>query len=204
MIINGLDKEVNIKIVYFGPALSGKTTSLKALFNHFGKKDEVFSIENTIGRTLFFDYGIILFQNSDWKLKIHTYSTTGQDFYLVTRPVTLSGIDGLIFVADSQKSVYERNIISWNELNTYYNEEFIHMPKIVAFNKQDLTEKFNTLMFLNEINYRSYENIDLKYTSALNGEGILDSFEEVLALVFKALYGSVLLPNIKHFIIRNR
>ncbi|MHA1468894.1 MAG: GTP-binding protein, partial [Promethearchaeota archaeon] len=151
MIINGLDKTVQIKIVYFGPALSGKTTSLKALFNHFGKKDEVFSIENTMGRTLFFDYGIISFQNSEWKLKIHTYSTTGQDFYLVTRPVTLRGIDGLIFVADSQKSVYERNIASWNELNTYYSEEFIHMPKILAFNKQDLTEKFNTLTFLNEI-----------------------------------------------------
>ncbi len=204
MIINGLEKEINIKIVYFGPALSGKTTSLKALFNHFGKKDEVFSIENTMGRTLFFDYGIISFQNSEWKLKIHTYSTTGQDFYLVTRPVTLRGIDGLIFVADSQKSVYERNIASWNELNSYYSEEFIHMPKILAFNKQDLTEKFNTLTFLNEINYNTYENIDIKYTIALNGEGILDSFEEVLALVFKTLYGSVLAPNIENHLIRNR
>jgi len=204
MIINGLDKEINIKIVYFGPALSGKTTSLKALFNHFGKKDEVFSIENTMGRTLFFDYGIISFQNSEWKLKIHTYSTTGQDFYLVTRPVTLKGIDGLIFVADSQKIAYERNIASWNELHTYFNEEFIHMPKIVAFNKQDLTEKFNTLTFLNEIKYSIYENIDIKYTIALNSEGILDSFEEVLALVFKALYGSVLAPNIENHLIRSR
>ena len=204
MIINGLEKEINIKIVYFGPALSGKTTSLKALFNHFGKKDEVFSIENTMGRTLFFDYGIISFQNSEWKLKIHTYSTTGQDFYLVTRPVTLRGIDGLIFVADSQKSVYERNIASWNELNSYYSEEFIHMPKILAFNKQDLTEKFNTLTFLNEINYNTYENINIKYTIALNGEGILDSFEEVLALVFKTLYGSVLAPNIENHLIRSR
>lgn len=204
MIINGLDKTVQIKIVYFGPALSGKTTSLKALFNHFGKKDEVFSIENTMGRTLFFDFGIISFQNSEWKLKIHTYSTTGQDFYLVTRPVTLRGIDGLIFVADSQKSVYERNIASWNEVHTYFSEEFIHMPKIVAFNKQDLTEKFNTLTFLNEINYKSYENIDIKYTIALNGEGILDSFEELLALIFKTLYGSVLAPNIENHLIRSR
>ncbi|MHA1526344.1 MAG: GTPase domain-containing protein, partial [Promethearchaeota archaeon] len=183
---------------------SGKTTSLKALFNHFGKKNEVFSIENTMGRTLFFDYGIISFQNSEWKLKIHTYSTTGQDFYLVTRPVTLRGIDGLIFVADSQKSVYERNIASWNEVHTYFNEEFIHMPKILAFNKQDLTEKFNTLTFLNEIKYNIYENIDIKYTIALNGEGILDSFEELLALVFKALYGSVLAPNIENHLIRSR
>jgi signal recognition particle receptor subunit beta len=153
---------------------------------------------------LFFDYGIISFQNSEWKLKIHTYSTTGQDFYLVTRPVTLRGIDGLIFVADSQKSVYERNIASWNELRTYFNEEFIPMPKIVAFNKQDLTEKFNTLTFLNEIKYNLYKNIDIKYTIALNGEGILESFEELLALVFKALYGSVLAPNIENHLIRSR
>ena len=69
---------------------------------------------------------------------------------------------------------------------------------------ESLTEKFNTLTFLNEIKYNLYENIDIKYTIALNGEGILDSFEELLALVFKALYGSVLAPNIENHLIRSR
>ena len=100
MIINALEKSVNIKVVYYGPALSGKTTSLKSLFNHFGKIHEVESIENSVNRTLFFDYGTLVFQNKEWELKIHVYSTTGQDFYIITRPVTLQSIDVIIFVAD--------------------------------------------------------------------------------------------------------
>lgn len=188
MIIDQLTNTIQLKIVYYGPALSGKTTSLKALFNHFGKKDQVQSIESTLKRTLFFDYGAISFQNQDWILKIHIYSTTGQDFYIVTRPVTLRAIDGIIFVADSQKIAYERDLISWNELCTYFEDSIINLPKVVAFNKQDLMDKFDPSQFLQEINYFNFKNIDIKKTIALNGEGILDSFEEILSLVFKNLY----------------
>ncbi|TFG15107.1 MAG: hypothetical protein EU535_02295 [Promethearchaeota archaeon] len=194
MIIDALEKIIQIKIVYFGPAMSGKTTSLKALFNHFGRKKEISSIESTIGRTLFLDYGTINFQNDNWKLKIHVYSTTGQDFYIVTRPITLRAVDGLIFVADSQKKAYERNLISWNELNSYFGDGLIKMPKVIAFNKQDLAEKFSTILFLNDINFdilSPYSKITK--TIALNGEGILESFEKILSLVFKELYGSQLL-----------
>lgn len=188
MIIDQLTNTIQLKIVYYGPALSGKTTSLKALFNHFGKKDQVQSIESTLKRTLFFDYGAISFQNQDWILKIHIYSTTGQDFYIVTRPVTLRAIDGIIFVADSQKIAYERDLISWKELCTYFEDSIINLPKVVAFNKQDLMDKFDPSQFLQEINYFNFKNIDIKKTIALNGEGILDSFEEILSLVFKNLY----------------
>ncbi|TFG08686.1 MAG: hypothetical protein EU539_01735 [Promethearchaeota archaeon] len=191
MIIDALDKTVQLKIVYFGPALSGKTTSLKALFNHFGKKEEVESVESSVGRTLFFDYGMINFQNESWKLKIHVYSTTGQDFYVVTRPITLSAMDGIIFVADSQKSAYERNIISWHELNSYFDQYLTKMPKVISLNKQDLPDKFSIAIFLKEINFdviSPYTKVTK--TIALNGEGILESFEKILALIFKNLYGS--------------
>ncbi|MCJ7647702.1 MAG: hypothetical protein MUP85_03725, partial [Candidatus Lokiarchaeota archaeon] len=79
------------------------------MFNHFGKQDELCSIESTVRRTLFFDYGIISFQNEEWMLKLNLYSCTGQDFYIVTRPITLRGVDGVIFVADSQISAFDRN-----------------------------------------------------------------------------------------------
>ena len=196
MIIDSLDKIIQLKIVYFGPALSGKTTSLKSLFNHFGKKDNVKSIESTVNRTLFFDYGTISFQNEKWKLKLHIYSTTGQDFYIVTRPITLRAVDGLIFVADSQRSAYERNLISWNELDTYFENSLKNLPKIIAFNKQDLPDKFSHATFLEKIDYNKYENIDIEFTIALNGEGILSSFENILRLIFKDLYKSKLIASL--------
>jgi len=155
MIIDQLTQSIQLKVCYFGPALSGKTSSIKALFNHFGKKDRVLSIDSSIRRTLFFDYGTISFQNQQWNLKIHIYSTTGQDFYIITRPVTLQAIDGIIFVADSQQEVYYRNLTSWNELCNYFEDVIITLPKVIAFNKQDLPDNlvqrsfWKTLITLN-------------------------------------------------------
>ncbi len=196
MIIDALEKQIQIKIVYYGPALSGKTTSLKSLFNHFGKKNEVLSIESSVGRTLFFDYGLISFQREHWNLRIHIYSTTGQDFYIVTRPMTLKAVDGIIFVADSQKNAFPRNVISWSELDTFFDNALIHLPKVISMNKQDLPQKFITAFFLKDINYNKYSNVKVRKTIALNGEGILDSFEDVLSLIFKDLYGRTLIPNL--------
>jgi len=182
--------------VYFGPALSGKTTSLMALFNHFGTKNEVLSIENTLNRTLFFDFGSISFQNDTWKLKFHIYSTTGQDFYIITRPITLKAVDGVIFVVDSQRSAYDRDLVSWNELETYFGDLLVKLPKIIAFNKQDMPNKFNYTEFLEKINYEKFNNLDIKFTIAVNGEGVLDSFEEIIRLIFKELYKSELIETI--------
>jgi signal recognition particle receptor subunit beta len=194
MIIDRLSQTIQIKICYFGPALSGKTTSIRNLFDHFGKKDRLLSIESSIRRTLFFDYGTISFENQQWLLKIHLYSTTGQDFYLVTRPITLKAIDGIIFVVDSQRSTYYRNLTSWNELCNYFDNALITLPKIIAFNKQDVPDKFKRSEFLDHINYFKYKNIECKNTIALNGEGILDSFEQILSLVFKNLYNEQPVP----------
>ena len=188
MIVDHVDKTISIKIVYFGPALSGKTTSIKTLFSLFGKEEEICSIESTVNRTLFFDYGIVTFQNQDWKIKIHIYTTTGQDFYIITRLITLHAVDGIIFVLDSQKEVYERNITSWKELHSYFSECFEDVPIIIAFNKQDLTLKFNPEDFLHDINAQRYKNIDSRYTSAKLGEGILDCFENVLQLILNKYY----------------
>ncbi|MFW9941352.1 MAG: ATP/GTP-binding protein [Candidatus Thorarchaeota archaeon] len=185
MIIDHVDRTISIKIVYFGPALSGKTTSIKGLFSLFGKDKEICSIESTVDRTLFFDYGTVSFENEDWKLKIHIYTTTGQDFYLITRLTTLRAVDGIIFVIDSQKEVYERNLISWKELFSYFTETIEDIPILIAFNKQDLELKFNPDDFLKEIDYNKYNNIDSRYTSAIKGEGVLECFEEILRLVLK-------------------
>jgi len=196
LIIDHLAKKISIKIVYFGPAMSGKTTSIKALFFEFGKEEEVCSIESTIERTLFFDYGTVTFQNQEWKLKIHIYTTTGQDFYFVTRPITLRAVDGVIFVIDSHEDVYDRNLISWNELIGYFKESIDNLPIIIAFNKQDLEYKFNSIDFLKEIRFQKYKNIDSRYTSALKGEGIMECFEDILRQVLKKYYDHKLISAI--------
>ena len=188
MIIDQLSKIIEIKICYFGPALSGKTTSIKSLFNHFGKKEDILSIESSVKRTLFFDYGTISFKNQQWMLKLHIYSTTGQDFYLITRPITLQAVDGIIFVVDSHRGAYYRNLTSWNELCSYFNDSIVDLPKIIAFNKQDLPSKFSQAEFLNNINFFKYKNIECKNTIALNGEGILNSFEIIVSLIFNTVY----------------
>lgn len=185
MIINALEKSVQIKIVYFGPALSGKTASLKYLFDHFGLKEQVRSIESTEGKTLFYDYGVLNFEGSEWKLKIHAYSTTGQSFYRITRPVTIKAADALIFVIDSQKSSYEQNLASWDELLSYYGKELEKIPIALAFNKQDVFDKFEISSFLHEIKSKNFTNIIVTKTIALNGEGILSTFEKILCNVFK-------------------
>ncbi|MFX0021019.1 MAG: ATP/GTP-binding protein [Candidatus Hermodarchaeota archaeon] len=190
MIIDHSQKTISIKIVYFGPALSGKTTSIKALFSQFGKEKEIYSIESTMNRTLFFDYGTVTFENEEWGLKIHIYTTTGQDFYFVTRPITLRAVDGVIFVLDSNIDVFERDLASWQELISYFNNNIDDLPIIIAFNKQDLPEeiKFNPIDFLNTIRYHKYKNIDTRYTSALRGEGILNCFEDILRLILRKYY----------------
>ena len=197
MIIDHLTKTIQFKIVYFGPALSGKTTSIKSLFEHFGKKEQLTSIESTVRRTLFFDYGVISFQNEEWKLKINLYSCTGQDFYIVTRPITLRGVDGIIFIADSQEIAWERNLISWNELKTYFHDTIEKLPIVMAFNKQDLPDKFSPESFLKKIDYHLYQNKEVRYTIALNGENVLNCFEDILRLILMKYNKSIIFPIIK-------
>ncbi|GAG87475.1 unnamed protein product, partial [marine sediment metagenome] len=72
------------------------------------------SIDSTIGRTLFFDFGVLQFEGAEWSLKFLIYSATGQDFYASTRPATLNGVDGIIFVVDSRTQCLQHNIRSWN------------------------------------------------------------------------------------------
>jgi len=190
LIVNHVDKTISIKIVYFGPAFSGKTTTIKALFSIFGKAEEICSIESTVNRTLYFDYGTVTFENQEWKLKLHIYTTTGQDFYLITRLTTLRAVDGIIFVADSQKDVYERNLVSWKELYSYFSDYIEDIPIMIAFNKQDLhfDLKFNTEDFLRDVVVKKSKKINSRNTSATMGEGILECFEDVLQLVLTKYY----------------
>ena len=189
MIFDWENKVIQVKIVYYGPAMSGKTTSLKYLFSHFGKLKELDSIENTVGRTLFFDFGVLKFKGSQWGLKFLIYSATGQDFYASTRPATLNGVDGIIFVADSQFEYLEHNLRSWNELKTLFGLEIYNLPLVIALNKCDIEydKRLEKTKFMEYIEFEKYKFLSIINTIAINGKGIMDSFKEIIGFLFPQL-----------------
>lgn len=186
MIYNYDDKTLQVKIVYYGPAMSGKTTSIKSLFSYFNKENSIKSIDSSIGRTLFFDFGVLEFNGSEWGLKFLIYSATGQDFYASTRPATLKGVDGIIFIVDSQVEYLEHNIRSWNELKNLFGSDIFNIPIVISLNKYDLSDikKLNREDFLSRIDASKFKRLTLKKTAALNGAGVLDSFNQVIKFIF--------------------
>jgi signal recognition particle receptor subunit beta len=183
------NKILQIKIVYYGPAMSGKTTSIKYLFSHFDKENLLESIDNSVGRTLFFDFGVLQFKGAEWGLKLLIFSATGQDFYASTRPATLNGVDGIIFVVDSQIGYLEHNMRSWNELKTLFGNEIYNIPVVIALNKHDLenVKKIHEINFLNYINGNKFKSLLIKKTVAINGEGVLDSFYQLIKFILPQL-----------------
>lgn len=139
MLIDWSKQMIQTKIVYYGPAMSGKTTSIRALFNRLNILSRLESIETTSGRTLFFDYGPVEIKHGDWILQIHIWSATGQDYYAETRSTVLAGTDGIVFVADSNPQLLTENIRCWNELQEFFGEKLMsEIPLVFALNKRDI------------------------------------------------------------------
>ncbi|MGY5852058.1 MAG: ADP-ribosylation factor-like protein [Candidatus Thorarchaeota archaeon] len=139
MIIDYGNRTLGLKIVFFGPAMSGKTTAIRWLFASLDYADKLTSIENTVGRTMFCDFGTIPFSmGNDWTINAHVWSATGQDFYRSTREVVLVGSDGVVFIVDSQEELLDENLASWNELMSMLSEQDRPLPIVVCLNKQDL------------------------------------------------------------------
>ena len=189
MIYDYENKTLQIKIVYYGPAMSGKTTSIKNLFSFFNREDTLNSIDSTVGRTLLFDFGVLQFEGAEWSLKFLIYSATGQDFYASTRPSTLNGVDGIIFVVDSRAQCLQHNIRSWNELKTMFREDFYNLPLVISLNKCDCeeTQKIIDHEFLKWINLNLFKHLSVNKTVAIEGKGILDSFNRVITFIFPQL-----------------
>jgi len=182
-------KNLQVKIVYYGPAMSGKTTSIKKLFSYFNKEESLNSIDSTVGRTLLFDFGVLQFKGAEWSLKFLIYSATGQDFYASTRPATLNGVDGLIFVVDSRAQCLQHNLRSWNELKTMFKNELYNLPIVISLNKYDIEDpqKLNEYEFLSKINFNMFKFISINKTIAIEGKGVLDSFNRVITFIFPQL-----------------
>jgi signal recognition particle receptor subunit beta len=179
MLIDWANKTIQTKIVYYGPAMSGKTTSIRSLFSQNSQADKLESIETTTGRTLFFDYGALDVKRGAWTLRVFVWSATGQDYYAETRSTVLAGTDGVIFVADSQPHLLEDNIRSFRELESYFGDKLGETPAlIIAINKFDLPVTISREQLLKGLGL--HNGVQVFSTIAPSGWNIDDAFSAIV------------------------
>jgi signal recognition particle receptor subunit beta len=143
-LINYSSREINVKIVYYGPGLCGKTTNLQYIYNRTNPdaKGKMISLATETERTLFFDFlPLSLGEIRGFKTRFHLYTVPGQVYYNATRKLVLRGTDGLVFVADSQAEKMDENIESLSNLKENleeYGYNISEMPIVIQYNKRDL------------------------------------------------------------------
>ncbi len=181
-------KEVAIKIVYYGPGLCGKTTTLQYIYNTLPQdnKGKMISLATETDRTLFFDFlPIQLGKLKGLETKIQLYTVPGQVFYNQTRKLVLKGVDGIVFVADSQQGMLEANKESLQNLMS--NLESLGMnlkdiPHVFQYNKRDLPNLIDVETLNKELNIY---NVPYFETSAITGEGVIETLREIVRLTLK-------------------
>ena len=188
--INYMAREINCKIVYYGPGLCGKTTNLQYIYKRTNPeaKGKMISLATETERTLFFDFlPLSLGEIRGFKTRFHLYTVPGQVFYDASRKLILKGVDGVIFVADSQLERLEANQESLDNLRTNLAEHGYSLDKIpyvIQYNKRDLpnaltVEELRGL--LNPIGVPEYE------ASARDGAGVFETLKAVSKLVLTEL-----------------
>lgn len=188
--INYMAREINCKIVYYGPGLCGKTTNLQYIYNRTNPsaKGKMISLATETERTLFFDFlPLELGQIRGFKTRFHLYTVPGQVFYDASRKLILKGVDGIIFVADSQIERLEANQESVENLRTNLLEQGYDpdaIPYVVQYNKRDLPNCVETSELRALLNPRNVPDFEAR---ARTGEGVFDTLKAVSKLVLTEL-----------------
>jgi signal recognition particle receptor subunit beta len=184
--VNYNNKEITVKIVYYGPALSGKTTCLKYIYDsgEYRKKGKLITLDTDGDRTLFFDFlPIEIGKLGDYAIKIQLYTVPGQVAYNTTRKLVLQGSDGIVFVADSQVVMREQNIDSFQNLRDNLKANNIPLeetPLIFHYNKRDLKETLPTDLLNKDLNP---ENKAFFPTVGTTGENVLEGLHAIMKMV---------------------
>jgi signal recognition particle receptor subunit beta len=190
--INYASREINCKLVYYGPGLGGKTTNLEFVYNKVapGSRGKMISLATETERTLFFDFLPVDLGNiRGFKVKFHLYTVPGQVYYNATRKLVLQGSDGVVFVADSQVRQLDENIESLQNLQANILEQGIDirtLPLVLQYNKQDLPPELvlNQAELDDALNFRGAPSIA---ADALTGRGVFETLKAVTGLVLKKL-----------------
>ncbi len=188
---NWATMQMAAKIVYYGPGLCGKTSNLSYIYAKTtpNSRGEMVSLETESDRTLFFDLlPIEVGTIGGFKTRLQLYTVPGQVFYNTTRKLVLKGVDGLVFVADSQRPMREANIESFSSLVDNIEDlglEMADLPLVLQYNKRDL----KNILTVDELNADLNSNSWYPHheASAINGNGVFETLKEITKLTLKKL-----------------
>ncbi len=191
-LINYASRIINLKIVYYGPGLCGKTTNLQYIYDKTNqeRKGSLVSLATEADRTLFFDFlPIEVAKINGFETKLHLYTVPGQVFYNASRKLILKEVDGIVFVADVQEPRYDANLESMDNLVdnlAEYGYNIKDIPTVVQYNKMDLPN----IIDLKELNAElNPYHFPVFKASAASGEGVFETLKGVAKLVVKKLQG---------------
>ncbi len=194
-IFNLKKREIECKIVYYGPGRCGKTTNLEFIFRSYKKqvRGEMVSINTEGDRTLFFDFlpmGLGKIRGCD--VRVQLYTVPGQVKYSSTRKLVLRGVDGVVFVADSLEVRREKNMLSLKDLQNNlkeYGKSIFKIPLVMQYNKRDLAEQGIPLMPLEQMERDLNRQLKVPSfpASAVKGTGVGVTLKECLKLTLKSL-----------------
>jgi len=194
-IVNLKKREIECKIVYYGPGRCGKTTNLEYIHKAFKKQvtSEMVSINTDGDRTLFFDFlPMELGKLKGCDVRVHLYTVPGQVQYTSTRKLVLRGVDGIVFVADSLEVRREKNMLSLKDLHQNLKEyglSILKIPLVLQYNKRDLAKEGIPLMSAEQM--EKDLNKQLKVPSypgsAITGEGVGKTLQACLKLTIQSL-----------------
>ena len=188
--INYAAREINCKVVYYGPGLCGKTTNLQQIYARVdpGAKGKLISLATESERTLFFDFLPLELGNiRGFKTRFHLYTVPGQVFYDASRKLILKGTDGVIFVADSQLERLESNIESLENLETNLHDQGLDLTKtpfVIQYNKRDLPSAVPVADLQAALNPR---NAPWFEATASTGAGVFETLKGTAKLVLNDL-----------------
>lgn len=188
--INYMAREINCKIVYYGPGLCGKTTNLQYIYERTNPdaKGKMISLATETERTLFFDFlPLSLGEIRGFKTRFHLYTVPGQVFYDASRKLILKGVDGVIFVADSQFERLEANLESMDNLRENMAEQGYDLDKVpfvIQYNKRDLPNVVDLDELRQELNPKGVPDFE---ANARDGMGVFETLKAVSKLVLTEL-----------------
>lgn len=186
MFINWALQEINLKIVYYGPGMCGKTTNLEYIHSKLDPSltGELVTLKTKEDRTIFFDFmQIEVGRIKGKKPKFNLYTVPGQVYYASSRKIILNGVDGIVFVADSQKDRMEGNIETLLDLENNLmamGHSLETFPWVIQYNKRDLPNTESVDMLQKKLNFFNVPHFE---SVAIKGTGVFDSLKSIINLV---------------------